>query len=207
VGLSITAKSNNGNAKWCIIRQAVDMLDRNSGTGRPVIIRRKMWQVDTVITTGIVAALCVAPVFYTLGAAPLLAGPALLVVGGWLMFRLVRVEITESTVRIQQMAKGRGDLEVPRSEIREIHFYKGRVVFQDPDGRPVMESVPQWPLKQMQKVADVLGVPLYDHRPRKLSASLRLVWRQAEITDFVDTGSGRRPRPGIAPQHPDRREP
>jgi hypothetical protein len=89
------------------------------------------------------------------------------------------------------MAKGRGDLEVPRSEIREIHFYRGQIIFRGPDRKPVMEPVPQWPLKQMREVADVLGVPLYDHRPGKLSASLREAWRQAEPIDFVDTGSER----------------
>jgi hypothetical protein len=152
-------------------RRAADMQDPNSGSGKPTIIRCKMWQAGMMVTVGIVTALCVVPIFFSLGTAPLLALPPIFVVGNWLMLLLVRVEITESTVRIQQMAKGRADLEVPRSEVRAIHFYRGQLIFQGPDREPVMEPVAQWPLKQMQEVADVLGVPLYDHRPRKLSSA------------------------------------
>jgi hypothetical protein len=145
------------------------MRDQESGTDKPTIIRCKLWRTETVVTLAVVIVLCVAPVIYTSGAAPLLAGPPFLLIALWVFSRLIQVQITESTVRIQQMRGG--FLEVSRSEVRAIHFYRGQLIFQGPDREPVMEPVAQWSLKQMQEVADVLGVPLYDHRPRKLSSA------------------------------------
>jgi hypothetical protein len=120
-----------------------------------------------MVSIGATLALGVAATLYrpSFGLPLLLSIPAVLLVAIWLYSRLIRLEITETLVRaLQGGVRGHPNLEALRSEIREIHYYPMRISFQGEDLRPVMEPYPNWTLKQVLKVADLLGVPLYDHR-------------------------------------------
>jgi hypothetical protein len=97
----------------------------------------------------------------------LLPGVTFLV--GWVILRLrpfpIRLEITEGMVRARQ-GKWRGapDMEVPRSEIRTIHYFPNLISFRGVDNSsPLMMIQPHYTLPQMRKVAAELHVRLYDH--------------------------------------------
>ena len=81
----------------------------------------------------------------------------------WAQLRAVRLEITDSVVRVKQGWYA-SELQVARSEIRAIHFFPALISFRGPDGKPIMKVGPNWTLRQMLEVADELAVPLYDHR-------------------------------------------
>jgi hypothetical protein len=130
-------------------------------------IRYKVWQANTVVSLGIVTAVCVGLVIYQPGAAPMLLGPVVVFVIGYLRTRALRLEVAPSVVRARQGGlRGRPDLEAPRGEVYEIHYCPRRIIFQGSFGRPVMEPYPFWTLEQVLQVADVLDVPVYDHRGR-----------------------------------------
>ena len=79
--------------------------------------------------------------------------------------RSVRLEISENTVSARQGGwRGHPDLEVPRDEIRAIHYFPRIISFRGPDDKPFMKIDPSYTLRQMTTVARLLGVPLYDHR-------------------------------------------
>jgi hypothetical protein len=120
-----------------------------------------------MVSIGTALALCAAATLYqpNFGLPLLLSIPAMLMVAIWLYSRLIRLEITETLVRaLQGGVRGHPNLEALRGEIREIHYYPMRISFQGEDRQPVMEPYPNWTLKQVLEVADLLGVPLYDHR-------------------------------------------
>ena len=128
--------------------------------------------------TVIITALFVAGVSIAIGAPKLRVDPvpaALACVGPVLLLfltinvlalaRSIRLEISENTVSARQGGwRGHPDLEVPRDEIRAIHYFPRVISFRGPDDKPFMRIVPNYTLRQMTTVARLLGVPLYDHR-------------------------------------------
>ena len=93
----------------------------------------------------------------------LVVGPLLIAVVGWARLRGVRLEITESVVRARQ-GWYLPERQAARSEISAIHFFPSVISFRGPDRKPIMKIAPNYTLRQMLDVADVLAVPLYDHR-------------------------------------------
>jgi hypothetical protein len=97
-----------------------------------------------------------------------LVGPVVIFLFSWVFvrFRLrpIRLEITESTVRARQGNwHGQPDMEMPRSQIRAIHYFPRLISFRGLDDKPVMMIYPQYTLRQMRKVAAELDVRLFDH--------------------------------------------
>ena len=131
-------------------------------------IRVKVWQAGTVVALGIVTSLCVVLVAFDPGAWPLLIGPLLVLpLGFWRWSLVMRLEVTPTVVRARAGGwRGQQDLEAPRIEICEIHYCPSRIVFQGTHKQPLMEPYPHWTLKQVLQVADLLDVPVYDHRGR-----------------------------------------
>lgn len=111
----------------------------------------------------LVAMFLAAAVWRPAAALWLLAGAVLVVVIGWVRIRAVRLEITDSVVRIRQ---GRfvSEKVAARSDISALHYFPSLISFRGPDGEPMMKIAPNWTLRQMLEVAGELGVPLYDHR-------------------------------------------
>ena len=93
----------------------------------------------------------------------LVGGPLLISVIGWARWRAVRLEIAESVVRARQ-GWYLPDKQVDRSEISAIHYFPSVISFRGPDRKPIMKIAPNYTLRQMLEVADVLAVPLYDHQ-------------------------------------------
>jgi hypothetical protein len=112
----------------------------------------------------ILAGMFIAAAVYRPGQAlGLLAGAVLVVVIGWVRVRAVRLEITDSTVRVKQ-GRFLPEKEAARSDITAIHYFPSLISFRGPDDEPMMKVAPNWTLRQMLEVAGELGVPLYDHR-------------------------------------------
>ena len=79
--------------------------------------------------------------------------------------RSIRLEITESVVRARQGKwRGHPDLEVPRNDIRAIHYFPRIISFRGPDDEPFMRIDSNYTLSQVRTVAELLRVPLYDHK-------------------------------------------
>jgi hypothetical protein len=94
----------------------------------------------------------------------LLAGTLLAIAIIWARWRAIRLEITESVVRVKQ-GWYLPDKQVARSEIGAIHYFPRLISFRGPDRRtPIMKIAPNYRLRQMVEVANELAVPLYDHR-------------------------------------------
>lgn len=131
-------------------------------------LRPAFWRRSTVIPLAILLILCGTPAaLWPHQAAVLLVAPVLLTLIAQARTRPVRMEITPAVVQARQGGwRGQPDKEAPRSEIRAIHYFPGRISFRGPDDKPIMEPEPHWTLGQMLKVADELDVPLYDHRGR-----------------------------------------
>lgn len=142
-----------------------DMGERPSGTDE-LTVRYKVWQTSTVVSAGIVTSLCaVAAVAEPRAYLPLLLAPVLLVCMFWLASRAMRLQVTQTMVRARAGRwHGRPDVETPRIEICEIHYCPARISFLGTHGQPLMEPYPLWTLNQVRQVADLLDVPLYDHR-------------------------------------------
>jgi hypothetical protein len=134
-------------------------------------IRPGFWRLGAVIPFAILIG-----VFVALGAGmlvvnqpaqaiPMFLAPPLVFLIAWLRTLPVRLEITESTVRAKQGRwRGQPDKQVPRSEIRSIHYFPMIISFRGPDNTPIMRVDPHWTMRQMLRVADEIKVPLYDHR-------------------------------------------
>lgn len=85
----------------------------------------------------------------------------------WVLLRSIRLEVGESRVLARQGGfRGHPDLEVPRNEIRAIHYFPRIISFRGPDNKPFMRIDCNYTLRQMTMVAALLGVPLYDHKGR-----------------------------------------
>ena len=92
------------------------------------------------------------------------AAPVVLCVLLRVATRSIRLEITQSVVRARQGRwRGHPDLEVPRNDVRAIHYFPRKISFRGPDNKPFMGIDPNYTLRQMKTVAALLGVPLYDH--------------------------------------------
>lgn len=92
-------------------------------------------------------------------------GPVLLYLLVTALTRKVRLEITESVVVARQGRwRGHPDLEVPRNDVRVIHYFPRTIAFHGPGNEPIMRIDSNYTLRQMRTVAGLLGVPLYDHR-------------------------------------------
>lgn len=143
------------------------MGERPSGTDE-LTIRYKVWTTGTVVTYGITAALFAALAVYQPDfGLTFLLGLLLVFMAGCLLTRAMRLEVTSALVRARQGKWHRlPDLEASRVEIYEIHYRPRRIVFQGPSGRTLMAPYPLWTLEQVIQVAEVLDVPVYDHRGR-----------------------------------------
>lgn len=91
------------------------------------------------------------------------AGAVLVAVITWARLRAVRLEITDSVVRIKQ-GWYLPERQAARSDVTAIHYFPRVISFRGPDGKPMIRVMPDWSLRQMLEVAVELGVPLYDHR-------------------------------------------
>jgi hypothetical protein len=142
------------------------MRERSSGAGETRVIRYTLWRAAAMVPCGMLLALFAAVALYQPSSSLALILSFLVVLAiCWIASRSIRLEITETLVRaLQGGVRGHPNLEALRGEIREIHYYPMRISFQGEDRQPVMEPYPNWTLKQVLEVADLLGVPLYDHR-------------------------------------------
>jgi hypothetical protein len=136
-----------------------------------VAVRPGLWRPSVAIPWGVVVGLFIAGAISEFvggnpgQAAVALTAPVLLFLLAALRARSVRLEVTESAVLARQGRwRGHPDLEVPRNEIRAIHYFPRIISFRGPDNEPFMRIDCNYTLRQMTKVADVLGVRLYDHR-------------------------------------------
>jgi len=78
--------------------------------------------------------------------------------------RSVRLEISESVVRAKQGHwRGHPDKQALRSEITSIHYFPRIISFRGLDNKPIMMIDPNYTVRQMVRVASVLGVRMYDH--------------------------------------------
>jgi hypothetical protein len=109
---------------------------------------------------------------------------------GWFRLRSVRLEISESVVRATQ-GWYLPERQVARSQISAIHYFPRTISFRGPDQKPIMKIAPGWTMRQMLEVADLLGVPLYDHR-RWLGLRSATMGRLANPKDAVNQSSAAR---------------
>ena len=135
-----------------------------------ITIRPGFWRLSSVIPLAIVIGLFVAGAVAKLAvdqpgqAVAAFLAPVLVLFLAWLRTLPVRLEFTESTVRAKQGRwRGQPDNQVPRSEIRSIHYFPMMISFRGPDNTPIMTIEPHWTRRQMLRVAEELKVPLYDH--------------------------------------------
>jgi hypothetical protein len=133
-------------------------------TGEMMTIRPALWQPSIVIVWSLVVGMFVAGAVIWPGQAVtwLMFLPLLFLIA-WVRVRAVRLEITESAVRARQ-GWYLPDKQVPRSEIRAIHYYPDVISFRGPDRKPIMRTRAEWSLRQMIAVAGELRVPVYDNR-------------------------------------------
>jgi hypothetical protein len=127
-------------------------------------IRPALWQPSIVIVWSVLLGMFVAAAVIWPGQAiEWLAFVPLACLVGWVRVRTVRLEITDTVVRVRQ-GWYLADKQVARSEIRAIHYYPDVISFRGPDRKPVMRTRCEWSLRQMIKVAAELQVPVYDNR-------------------------------------------
>jgi hypothetical protein len=133
-------------------------------TGEMMTIRPAVWQPSIVIVWSLVVGMFVAAAVIWPGqAVTSLMFLLLLFLIAWVRVRAVRLEITESAVRARQ-GWYLPDKQVPRSQIRAIHYYPDVISFRGPDRKPIMRTRAEWSLRQMIAVAGELRVPVYDNR-------------------------------------------
>jgi hypothetical protein len=133
-------------------------------TAEMITIRPAVWQPSIVIVWSLVVGMFVAAAVIWPGQAvtSLMFLPLLFLIA-WVRVRAVRLEITEGTVRARQ-GWYLPDKQVPRSQIRAIHYYPDVISFRGPDRKPIMRTRSEWSLRQMIAVAAELSVPVYDNR-------------------------------------------
>jgi hypothetical protein len=129
-----------------------------------ITMRPAVWQPSIVIVWSLVVGMFVAAAVIWPGQAvtSLMFLPLLFLIA-WVRVRAVRLQITESAVRARQ-GWYLPDKQVPRSQIRAIHYYPDVISFRGPERKPIMRTRAEWSLRQMIAVAGELGVPLYDIR-------------------------------------------
>src|ERR1700722_15439740 len=133
-----------------------------------ISIKPTFWKRSNVIWAVFIGAFCLCPLVLQSPATPSsLAGLGTFVglaVLCWLMLRPIRLEITETEVRVKEgwSRAPLGKKEAFRSEIRSIHYAPKAVSFRGADGQPLMETSGIWTLPDMVRAAEVLRVPLYD---------------------------------------------
>lgn len=139
--------------------------------GRTMTVRPGGWRLSVVIPWAFVWGLSIA-----IGIAKLTIGqPVQTVVGFvgpvlcYLLFRVlaltIRLKITDSMISARRGGwRGRRDLEVPRNEVRVIHYFPQAIGFHGTDNKRIMRIDNDYTLRQMRTVAEFLSVPLYDHR-------------------------------------------
>jgi hypothetical protein len=133
-------------------------------TGEMITIKPGLWRPGVVIVWSLVVGMFVAfAVIWPSQAVTWLMGLPLSFSIAWVRVRAVRLEITESTVRARQ-GWYLPDEQVPRSQIRAIHYYPDVISFRGPDRKPIMRTRSEWSLRQMIAVAGELRVPVYDNR-------------------------------------------
>jgi hypothetical protein len=76
---------------------------------------------------------------------------------------VTRVEINREIVKYDEGWRAR-TREVARDQVRVIRRYPTKIVFGGPDGKHIMSLGGHWTMKQLMQIAQVLGVPLFDHR-------------------------------------------
>jgi len=150
-------------------------------------LRPGVWRLGVVVTYGALLAVFVA--FAVIKLAVGQPGQAIIsliipvLIGLIAAFRVrrIRLEVNEDVVRVQGSRRPDND-QVPRNEIRTIHYFPSMVSFRGPDGESFWTIGPEWTLRQMVKVAATLEVPLYDHRRSlgmRMATTGRLVYDPA----------------------------
>jgi hypothetical protein len=76
---------------------------------------------------------------------------------------VTRIDVAGETVRYDQ-GWGVRKREVARDQVRVIRRYPTKIAFGGPDGKHIMTVGGHWTMKQLVQMAQVLGVPLFDHR-------------------------------------------
>lgn len=129
-------------------------------------IRPAVWRAGNVVSAAVIVVPCVTvAVFQPRWAVVALACPVLILLMAWPLWRLTRLEITETEVRAKQRAvRGQADEQATRSEIRAIRYYPTGISFRGPDDQSLMKAADAWTMRQMVMVAGELRVPLYEHR-------------------------------------------
>jgi hypothetical protein len=134
-------------------------------------VRVGLWRLSVVIPGGFMVGLCTFGAVSEFLAGQLVAAVVALTVPVpiflliWVGTRSIRLEITESVVLARQgRFRGHPDLEMPRSEIRAIHYFPRIISFRGQDNKPFMRIDCNYTVRQMTKVAGILEVPLYDHK-------------------------------------------
>lgn len=144
--------------------------DPGSGTRT---VRPGNWRLSIVVPLAVVSGVCIAIGVVQLTAdqpaqasfAAALWTPALFYCVINLLTLRIRMEITESVVRARQGRwRGHPDLEVPRHDVLAIHYFPRIISFRGPDDKPFMRIDCNYTLRQVRAVAQLLRVPLYDHK-------------------------------------------
>jgi hypothetical protein len=134
-----------------------------------ITIRPSLWRPGSVLYAVVFGAIGLAPVIFQAGTAPEVSGLAVLAVMATIFCFAhwsVRLEITAIDVRAREgWSHGpAGQKQAVRSEIRSIHYRPTQISFRGADGQSLLEAVKIWTVADMVKVAEELGVPLYDDR-------------------------------------------
>ena len=134
-----------------------------------IAIKPTFWRPGNVVSAVFIGGCCLIPALFLLNSPAAAIGPACLAISAlivWLLMRPIRLEITETEVRAKQgwSRAPLGKTEAFRSEIRSIHYRPRQVTFRGADGQPLMDISDIWTVADMIKVAEALGVPLYDDR-------------------------------------------
>lgn len=139
--------------------------------GRTMTVRPGGWRLSVIVPFAFIWGLSIAiglanlTVDQPVQTVAAFVGPVLLLLLLLLSARTIRLEITDSAVWARQGRwRGHRDLEVPRNDVRAIHYFTMVISFRGPDDEPFMRIGCDYTLRQMRTVAELLGVPLYDHR-------------------------------------------
>ena len=152
------------------------------------VIKPGWWRASVVIPVGIGSCIFIAGAVTEFAAdrpgqaVAALMGPVLFFLIAGFRTRSVRLEISENVVLAKQGHwRGHPDKQAPRSDIRAIHYYPRLISFRGPDNKPIMMIDPNYTVRQMVRVASVLGVRMYDHTRwlgmRKTANTGRLVYQ------------------------------
>jgi hypothetical protein len=67
--------------------------------------------------------------------------PVVLVLLAWVRSRPIRLDVTESVVRVRQGRRSGPDKQVPRGDITAIHYFPNKISFRGPDKEPILRLI------------------------------------------------------------------